>query len=304
MNIKKGDKGQAVRDMQVALNRMGYGLSTDGIFGAKSEAALMSYQKSKGLVSTGELDSITAQSLGVSLQLQQDEELLPGAIKAFLPDGEYVAGDFKKTGVTLHHSASSGDPYAMPRVWAKDSRGRVCTHYGIGGWGEHDGKVLQYIPLSGHGYHIGLSRMGFDASQNVRLNQRYIGIEICNWGYLELKGGKFYNYTGQVVPDEQVVKLAKPWRTFQYWHAYTPKQVQAVRWLLAQLSKRFGFRYENRQANADWLELSWDAMRGDRVLTTHSNFEYGKFDCSPQPLFFDMVADAHLLGSSLYEING
>ena len=107
-----------------------------------------------------------------------------------------------------------------------------------------------------------------------------------------MKGGKYYNYVGGVVPESEVVKLDKPFRGFLYWHKYTDKQVESVRSLLSKLSDKFGFKYETEQEiphNHQWLDLSWDAMACKRVLTTHTNFEYGKFDCSPQPNFFKML---------------
>jgi hypothetical protein len=142
--------------------------------------------------------------------------------------------------------------------------------------------------------------MGFDQSYSDRINDATIGIEICNYGYLKLDNGKFFNAYGGQMPADQVVKLDKPWRGFEYWHAYTEKQVAAVRWLLAQLAKKFNFKYEQLPLDASWFELSWDAMKGNRVLTTHSNFEYGKFDCSPQPRFFEMVAGAEKFGRGTY----
>lgn len=52
-NLKRGSKGDGVRWVQWALNQRGAGLKIDGDFGVKTEAAVKSFQKTKGLVTDG-----------------------------------------------------------------------------------------------------------------------------------------------------------------------------------------------------------------------------------------------------------
>lgn len=52
-NIKQGSTGAGAQWVQWQLNRHGASLTVDGIFGAKSVAALKSFQKSKGLTNDG-----------------------------------------------------------------------------------------------------------------------------------------------------------------------------------------------------------------------------------------------------------
>ena len=52
--IKSGSKGEVVELVQRMLNEKGYACgSADGIFGAKTESAVKSYQKAKGLSADG-----------------------------------------------------------------------------------------------------------------------------------------------------------------------------------------------------------------------------------------------------------
>lgn len=53
--LRRGDKGQDVKDMQTLLNRHGTSkvLDVDGVFGAKSEAAVREFQTKKGLAADG-----------------------------------------------------------------------------------------------------------------------------------------------------------------------------------------------------------------------------------------------------------
>lgn len=272
--MKKGDKGKGVADLQIFLNQNGFNLVVDGDFGAKTEEAVKAYQLANNMPVTGEIGAIS----------NNDGRI----VKRFLSPSQYCTSQSKKIGVCLHHTAGNGDADNVRKVWENDNRGRVATHFVVGA----DGLVIQCMPLENWGYHIATSRMGFSTSHAEQTNQKYIGIEICNWGYLTKKGDKFYNYVDGLIPDSEVVDLGEgnEFRTFRYWHKYTDAQVYSVQWLLAYLKKQFGFKYEDLPLDAQWLELSWDALAHRRVLTTHTNFEYGKFDCSPQENFFKMIA--------------
>lgn len=62
--LKKGDKGLQVKALQHILNGYGYGLTCDGDFGAKTEKAVVAYQKSqKNLSSDGIVGEKTYSSL-------------------------------------------------------------------------------------------------------------------------------------------------------------------------------------------------------------------------------------------------
>lgn len=49
MNLSYGSQGDEVKKLQEALNGQGYGLSVDGIYGAKTQAAVRDYQSKNGL---------------------------------------------------------------------------------------------------------------------------------------------------------------------------------------------------------------------------------------------------------------
>lgn len=51
--LKRGDRGEAVKELQRLLNDLGEGLDVDGIFGAKTEAALIDFQKDAGMDPNG-----------------------------------------------------------------------------------------------------------------------------------------------------------------------------------------------------------------------------------------------------------
>lgn len=61
--VKRGSKGQSVKNVQGLLNAHGSRLSIDGIFGPKTESAVRSYQKSRKLLVDGIVGRQTYTSL-------------------------------------------------------------------------------------------------------------------------------------------------------------------------------------------------------------------------------------------------
>lgn len=53
ITIKYGDTGNDVKTLQSALNRAGYGLTVDGVFGSKTTSAVKDFQKKHGLSADG-----------------------------------------------------------------------------------------------------------------------------------------------------------------------------------------------------------------------------------------------------------
>lgn len=74
--VAYGSSGSAVKELQEALNRHGYGLAVDGIFGEKTKAAVRSYQKKNGL----KLDGIAGdETWGSLMNVTSMEEMAPPA---------------------------------------------------------------------------------------------------------------------------------------------------------------------------------------------------------------------------------
>lgn len=61
--ISYGSSGEDVKELQKALNNAGYSLDVDGKFGTKTQSAVKSYQKSKGLAVDGIVGDNTWTSL-------------------------------------------------------------------------------------------------------------------------------------------------------------------------------------------------------------------------------------------------
>lgn len=58
--LKRGDRGDSVKWLQFQLNANGAGLDIDGIFGPKTEDAVMNYKKAKGLLGIADISTINS----------------------------------------------------------------------------------------------------------------------------------------------------------------------------------------------------------------------------------------------------
>lgn len=58
--IKRGDRGDSVKWLQFQLNANGAGLDIDGIFGPKTEEAVINYKKAKGLLGIADIATINS----------------------------------------------------------------------------------------------------------------------------------------------------------------------------------------------------------------------------------------------------
>ena len=137
-----------------------------------------------------------------------------------------------------------------------------------------------------------MNRPRYAPFNNARLNAKSIGIEICNYGYLEKEGGRYYFETssGKIyVDEEEVCILEKPWRGKRHFHKYTDKQIESLKVLILELAQKFSIPLENRNYNVDYFDLKFDALNGLPGLWTHVNVREDKWDCFPQPELIDML---------------
>ena len=166
--------------------------------------------------------------------------------KIYLPDDEYFPEETKKKSIVLHHTAGSHRPDWVVSSWNRDkSKGgkslRVATHFVVGGKStrdgndEWDGKIVEVFDLNYWAHHLGTKN-----NNNSQLNKQSIGIEICNYGPLtKSEDGKFFTYVNSLVPEEDVIDLGKNWRGYRYYHNYTDKQIESVKYIIEKVSKKY-----------------------------------------------------------------
>jgi len=67
--LRRGDRGQEIRNLQQALNNQGYDLSVDGVFGHDTEQAVKDFQSNNGLRADGYVGAQTRSALGMSSRM-------------------------------------------------------------------------------------------------------------------------------------------------------------------------------------------------------------------------------------------
>ena len=109
MLIRKGDKGEEVRQIQQELD-----IEADGVFGPITESAVMRFQAE----STLEIDGIVgpktwAELFGLTTDIQESLDSQHGIVinHHMLPKGQYLKGPTKKEWLFLHHTAGWHNPY-------------------------------------------------------------------------------------------------------------------------------------------------------------------------------------------------
>ena len=211
-----------------------------------------------------------------------------------LSDKQYIKEETKKLQIVLHHTAGNSSAPATIRAWEADGRGKIATCIVISGKGTSkdsiDGEICQTFSSKYWAYHLGLKSDVFRAMgvPYKSLDPLAIGIEICNWGPLTLKAdGKYYNYVDREVPADQVCVLEKPYKGYQFYHAYTDAQIESVRQLLLYWNKVYGIPLDYNEK--DMWSVSVNALKALPGVYTHNSYRRDKTDISPQPKMIAML---------------
>jgi len=292
--IKKGSSDtQMVKQIQQFLK-----IVPDGIFGSKTERAVIAWQSENGLVADGIVGFKTLDAMGIldtdtkSKIIKTEDGLI---IQPYhLNKGEYIEADVPILNdyVMIHHTAGHANPFNVVNNWNNDTIGRIATEFVIGGCDaktgdcKYDGTTVQAFPEGAQAWHIGKSGSSYMVRHTV-------GIELCNFGYLN---NEFETYVGSIVHKSQVVKLEEPFRGFELWHKYSDEQLKALHKLLLYISSRdnidlsVGLIEWVKKEGPKGFEFKQEAYEGKvKGLLTHTNVRKDKFDCFPQAELIDML---------------
>jgi len=215
----------------------------------------------------------------------------------------------------LFEEAFYQDPHPKDAIFIRHTDGHFRPDWVIDSWGR-DRKNSTNKIRSGSAFVIGGSNLGkkpeakfngkiyraFDpemwshhlfikSKSNTFLNQKSIGIELCNYGELiKTANGDFYTKTNIKVPKKDVVTLESSFRGATYFHAYTNEQIESLRDLIIYLGEEFeinikrGIKKEIEALGAyAGFELSETALHGGQGLWSHSNVRVDRLSCYPHP---------------------
>ena len=205
------------------------------------------------------------------------------------PQNQYFQDIFEKSQIYLHHTAGNSDAKGVFAGWANDA-GRIGTCVSISGIGKNtiDGEIVQGYSSKFWAYHLGVKTNYFQAMKlpYKELDKFSIGIEICSWGQLTLKNGKFYNYVNREIPTDQVYELSTPFRGYKYYHNYTDAQIESTRKLLVYWGSIYNIPLTY---NEDIWDLTPRAFKGEKGVFTHCSVRPDKVDVYPHHKLIDML---------------
>lgn len=208
------------------------------------------------------------------------------------PQTQYIPNETQKVQIYLHHTAGNANASATYKDW-ETNKERIATCIVIAGKPKKfetfkDGEIIQGYSSKYWAYHLGLKESVFH-NFNIpykSLDKNSIGLEICSWGQLTYKEGKFYTWAKKVIPSEDVIELSTPFRGFKYFHNYTDAQIQSVKELLVYWKQRWNIPLTY---NDDIWDVTPRALRGEAGVYTHNSVRYDKVDIYPHPKIIEML---------------
>jgi hypothetical protein len=209
-----------------------------------------------------------------------------------LAEPQYFKQEVAKKQIVLHHTAGNSSGIATIRNWNTDDRGRIATCVTISGPGNNaspDGEICQAFSSRHWAYHLGVKQEVFRAYKvpYSELDKHSIGIEICNWGQLESRNGKFYNYVEREVAADQVTELSVGYKGYRFFHKYSDAQIESTRQLLKywQDVYKIDLTYNYEQM----FSVNTKALRGETGLYSHNSYRRDKVDIYPCPRMIAML---------------
>jgi N-acetylmuramoyl-L-alanine amidase len=170
--------------------------------------------------------------------------------------------------IVVHFTASGSGTGTVS--WFKNPQSRVSAHYVL----DRDGKILQLVKDGDTAWHAGLPE---DLVRNdvIRPNPRAIGIEIVNWGSLEKKDNKYYNWTGNEHLGQVIEAGSK------YWEPYTEAQYESLIGLVSYLCKRHSVPIQYPALGPGTYHEKAQDLADFKGILGHSAINKGKSDPGP-----------------------
>jgi peptidoglycan hydrolase-like protein with peptidoglycan-binding domain len=281
-----GSTGQEVKEVQKYLFDLGYlkgieSVAVDGIFGQNTMNAVQNFQRENFV--NGKVDEATFESLKEKFENSTKNNNTNSNIRIIdytLQSNEYFAQEFPKHNIFLHLTAGNRNAYFVQNGWEHDNmsaQGAVGTAYIVSGddsqnksgWAINDGQVLRVFDDKFWAYHTGTGIPSID--------QTSVAIEICNWGSLTQRNGRFFTFTGEEIQQNEVEELE--FRGLRFWHKISDKQLESLRGLLKMLLDKYPKvkeNYQNQLRNnaftSSWSDFKMSVLnQSEKGIVTHTN---------------------------------
>ncbi len=215
-----------------------------------------------------------------------------------LSEGSYYQESIPKDSIFIRHTSGYYRPDWAINSWDRDRKEstnkiRAGSAFVIGGKNEEisketkfDGLIYKAFDPSMWAHHLFIK-----TKNNTFLNQKSIGIELCNYGELtKTAEGEFYTSTDIKIDQGNVTFLEDSFRGERYFHSYTDSQIESLYNLLKYLGERFEINLKKgihtniqKIGVSKAFELSEAAIQGSPGIWSHSNVRVDKLSCYPHP---------------------
>lgn len=200
-----------------------------------------------------------------------------------LSDSQYFREESPKKQIYLHHTAGGGNAERVSKHWNNNNE-RIGTAFVVGA----NGLIVQCFSSKHWAWHLGISKNEFTklGVPYQNLNKSSVGIEVCNYGYLKERNGKYYNYVGTQIDPSMVTTLDEPYKGFKHWYKYTDAQIESTRQLVVYLCEKYNIPNDYR---SEIFGIDKEAFKGTPGIYTHNSVRKDKSDIYPCPRMIEML---------------
>lgn len=276
--LRKGSTGQDVATLQKMLRELGF--DAEGTFGDATHAAVVAFQRSRGLLPDGLVGPATRAALDEHAPAVEDAPTGAGPEvdrSVRLSARNYIAEVYPKDLIVLHHTV--GGTARSSIAWWESQSSRIATAYVI----ERDGTIHEVFDPRYWAYHLGVRGVG------AALDRRSIGIELACEGPVKKAGGGYTAFNRGFNGD--VYDHGSTWRgQSQYWAAYTDEQTAAAAKLVDHLCSLFGVPRRSAKNHLDF-DASLTSFKG---VLGHHHLRADKSDPHPGFDWKMLASDARI----------
>jgi hypothetical protein len=277
---------------------VGYYLQVDGDFGKKSVAAMQNFQKLESLSITQTMDKNTYIQLTKKLKLNVwNNPNVNCWIDAKGTRGENKYKIKNKKFIVLHHTVSGGSPFSIKKYFEDKKFG---TQFVLGSQGDF---VQCYNDMHSWGFHLNVNSVKkiITKAQEDFLAENSTAVEICNFGAVKYKDGKFYNSYGILIDESLLIDYRTiygnnfKFRGATHFEKYTDAQIKSLKFWILDMIDLYDLDLSNDKRNLDlsWFNFDKNAYEGKYALFTHTNVREDKSDLHPQPEIIQMLKEIY-----------
>lgn len=166
--ISRGSKGEAVRTLQERLS-----LAVDGVFGAKTEAAVKAFQSAHGLTPDGIVGPKTWAAIGVTNSKCVDPSVIYAPLTCCITKSPNRTIKYLAIHYTAGSSSSAGRAIGMKSSWEK--KRRASADFGV-----DDATMVQFNPDPTNYFCWAVGDKKAAGAMADVINRNTISIEICS----------------------------------------------------------------------------------------------------------------------------